>query len=72
MHCNTCDGYSYSSNVYAFKLLVVGSRLVLSFLNMSDTSVFIVGCGLVSLIHVNVLVYVIVYLFSVQELMMLF
>ena len=35
MHCNTCDGYSYSTNVYTFKLLVVGSMLVLLPLNIT-------------------------------------
>ena len=34
MHCYTCNGYSNSTDVYTFKLLVVGSRFVRLLLNV--------------------------------------
>jgi hypothetical protein len=46
MHCNTCDGYSYSTNVYTFKLLVMGSRSVLFLLSMIEMHLFsLFGCS---------------------------
>lgn len=41
MRCNTCDGDCYSTDVYTFKLLAVGSRLMLFLLSIAEMDAFL-------------------------------